>query len=313
MFVESYGQVAVQGSSFSPQVDAALARGTKQLQARRLLRPQRLPDLDDVRRHQLAGPLQPAVGTLGRQPAPLRPAHHDQPLHAQPRRSSGPGGGPSTTCRRTTAPGRRGRRSTTTTSSTTAVNVGYHGPTFAYASMPDQYVMRGAPTPRARQASPPAGVRGGRHGVEPRAVDPHPAADRLEQGRQRLDLQHRSESTTTSKSAFWSNSARVQAAYGKSIEYTMNALISFVQHYRDPNLVLIVLGDHQPWTIVSGLHRESRRADLDHRPRPGGAEADRRLGLERRPAAQPERARLADERLPQPFPAARSTRQAATR
>jgi len=32
----------------------------------------------------------------------------------------------------------------------------------------------------------------------------------------------------------------------------MSALISFVQHYRDPNLVMIVLGDHQPWTIVSG-------------------------------------------------------------
>ena len=32
----------------------------------------------------------------------------------------------------------------------------------------------------------------------------------------------------------------------------MNALVSFVQHYRDPNLVVVALGDHQPWTIVSG-------------------------------------------------------------
>ena len=66
----------------------------------------------------------------------------------------------------------------------------------------------------------------------------------------------------------------------------MNTLISFVQHYGDKNLVLVVLGDHQPLPIVSGQQRQSRRADLDHRPRPGGAEADRRLGLERRPAAQ---------------------------
>ena len=33
VFVESYGRVAVQGSSFSPRVDAALAKGTKRLQA----------------------------------------------------------------------------------------------------------------------------------------------------------------------------------------------------------------------------------------------------------------------------------------
>ena len=45
------------------------------------------------------------------------------------------------------------------------------------------------------------------------------------------------------------------AAYGQSIQYSLNTLISFVQHYGDQNLVLIVLGDHQPWAIVSGLQR----------------------------------------------------------
>jgi hypothetical protein len=45
----------------------------------------------------------------------------------------------------------------------------------------------------------------------------------------------------------------VRAAYGHSIQYTLTALTSFVQHYRDPNLVMVVLGDHQPSTIVSGL------------------------------------------------------------
>ena len=32
----------------------------------------------------------------------------------------------------------------------------------------------------------------------------------------------------------------------------MNTLVSFVQHYGDKNLVLIVLGDHQPAKIVTG-------------------------------------------------------------
>ena len=52
--------------------------------------------------------------------------------------------------------------------------------------------------------------------------------------------------------ALWSDHERVRAAYGRSIEYTLNTLVSFVQHYGDDDLVLVVLGDHQPWTIVTG-------------------------------------------------------------
>jgi hypothetical protein len=46
--------------------------------------------------------------------------------------------------------------------------------------------------------------------------------------------------------------ARVRAAYGRSIEYVLKTLVSFVQRYGNPRLVLLVVGDHQPWTIVSG-------------------------------------------------------------
>ncbi len=44
-------------------------------------------------------------------------------------------------------------------------------------------------TPRAREDPPTSRLRGGRPGVEPYAVDPHPADDRLERRRRRLDLQ----------------------------------------------------------------------------------------------------------------------------
>jgi hypothetical protein len=44
----------------------------------------------------------------------------------------------------------------------------------------------------------------------------------------------------------------VRAAYAESVRYTLNTLISFIQRYGNPNLVLVVLGDHQPWTVVSG-------------------------------------------------------------
>jgi hypothetical protein len=46
---------------------------------------------------------------------------------------------------------------------------------------------------------------------------------------------------------------RVRAAYGASVRYTLRALVSFVRHDPDPRLVLVVLGDHQPNTSVSGL------------------------------------------------------------
>ena len=36
------------------------------------------------------------------------------------------------------------------------------------------------------------------------------------------------------------------------MEYTLATLVSFVRHSRDRNLVLVVLGDHQPASIVSG-------------------------------------------------------------
>jgi hypothetical protein len=40
--------------------------------------------------------------------------------------------------------------------------------------------------------------------------------------------------------------------YGLSVEYTWQTLTSFLTTYRDPNLVLVVLGDHQPHGYVSG-------------------------------------------------------------
>ena len=43
-----------------------------------------------------------------------------------------------------------------------------------------------------------------------------------------------------------------QQGYSTSIKYTLRTLFSFIQHYGNKNLVLIVLGDHQPSRVVSG-------------------------------------------------------------
>jgi hypothetical protein len=57
-----------------------------------------------------------------------------------------------------------------------------------------------------------------------------------------------------SPSVVWRNAAHVRASYGQSIEYSLSSLISFVETAHDDNLVLVVLGDHQPAAIVSGQH-----------------------------------------------------------
>lgn len=44
----------------------------------------------------------------------------------------------------------------------------------------------------------------------------------------------------------------VRAQYGASIEYTLRSLVSFVEAYPDPDLVLVVVGDHQPHSYVTG-------------------------------------------------------------
>jgi hypothetical protein len=52
--------------------------------------------------------------------------------------------------------------------------------------------------------------------------------------------------------SFWWHPNQVKAAYARSLEYSLNALISYVQHYGRKNLVLLVVGDEQPLPIVSG-------------------------------------------------------------
>ena len=131
-----------------------------------------------------------------------------------------------------------------------AHNVGYRGPKFSYAAMPDQYTLSAfdrrelgpghAPvmaeidlvsshtpwTPIPRMISWNAVGDGSVYGPMP-AQGPAPAA-------------------------VWPDPAKVQAAYGRSIQYSLTSLISFVRTSHDKNLVLVMLGDHQPSRIVSG-------------------------------------------------------------
>lgn len=52
----------------------------------------------------------------------------------------------------------------------------------------------------------------------------------------------------------WQHPTEGKQAYATSIIYSINSLVTFLQHVHDPNLVVIMLGDHQPAAAVSGQH-----------------------------------------------------------
>jgi phosphatidylglycerophosphate synthase len=247
-FVESYGQVAIQGTSFSPGIDAVLRRSTTSLaragwstQSAWLTSPtfggiswfahssllsglwvnspQRYSELVASSRFTLSDAFDKAGWrTVSDSPADDRPwppgtqfYHYDKLYDRR--------------------------------------NVGYHGPTFSYASMPDQYTL--AEFQRLELSSGHKPVMAEIDLVSshvpwaplPTMVpwskvgngsifDPMPA-----RGETRLSV--------------LGSASKERQAFGKSIQYSMQALTSWVTELNDPNLVLILLGDEQPAGPIS--------------------------------------------------------------
>jgi hypothetical protein len=130
-------------------------------------------------------------------------------------------------------------------------NVGYQGPNFSYATVPDQYTW--SAFQRLELGKP-------EHTpvfAEINLVSSHtPWAplprlvpwDQVGDGSIFKGMPAQGQSPTE----VWTDGNKVRAAYGQSMVYAMSTLIQFVQTYPDPNLVMIVLGDEQPAVIVSG-------------------------------------------------------------
>jgi hypothetical protein len=130
-------------------------------------------------------------------------------------------------------------------------NVGYRGPRFGYATMPDQYVLGALQRLELARRGRPALF------AEIDLVSSHVPWTRIPQLVAWEDVGDgsifdRVPIRESSRSALFADPDRARAAYGRSIEYTLGALFSFVQRYGDEDLVLVVLGDHQPATLVTG-------------------------------------------------------------
>jgi hypothetical protein len=130
-------------------------------------------------------------------------------------------------------------------------NIGYRGPSFGLPPMPDQYTLLALQRSElAKRHRPPLFA-------EIDLISSHAPWTRIPRLISWDDVGDgsifdRVPAEESTQAALFGDAKRARAAYGHSIEYSLRTLFSFVQRYGDDNLVLVVLGDHQPATLVTG-------------------------------------------------------------
>ena len=249
VFVESFGRVAVERSSFAPGVNEVLDSGTRQLERSGFA----------SRSAFLTSPTFGAVSWLAHSTLQSglwvdSQQRYDQ-LVTSPRLTL------------SSLFGRAGWRTVADVPANTrdwpqgafydfdhvydSRNVGYQGPRFGYPTMPDQYTLDAfhrlelAPTSRGPvMAEIDLITSHAPWSRTPRMIPPSEVGDGSAYDGMPAQL--------PSETDIWPSPERVRAAYGHSIEYSLKALMSFLTTYGDKDLVVVMLGDHQPATIVSG-------------------------------------------------------------
>lgn len=122
--------------------------------------------------------------------------------------------------------------------------IGYRGPLFALDSIPDQYSL-GVFHRRELAAADRSPVM-----AEIDLISSHWPWDRVPRLVPWAELGDGSILAGRPSSVSPPGDAR--AGYADTVQYTLRTLISFVQHHGDDDLVLIVVGDHQPASMVTG-------------------------------------------------------------
>ncbi|GAA1477307.1 hypothetical protein GCM10009623_17530 [Nocardioides aestuarii] len=249
VFVESYGRVALEDPALAPGVDRVLARGTRDLTDAGF----------DARSAWLTSPTFGALSWLAH--ATLQSGLW---VDSQPRYDA------VVTSRRLTLSrlfARAGWRTVAVVPANDrdwpqaefydfdhvydSRNLGYRGPRFGYPTMPDQYTLEALqrlelePRPRPPvMAEVDLITSHAPWSRVPLLVDQATVGD----GSVFDGMPSRLDSATD----IWPDPTRIRAAYGHAIEYSLSALVRFLTTYGDDDLVVVVLGDHQPATVVSG-------------------------------------------------------------
>ena len=248
-FIESYGQVAVQNTSFSTGVDKVLQKGNKELAT----------DGYSERSAFLTSPTFGGVSWLAHSTLQTGLWIDSQQKYNQV-----------TTGNRFTLTGafkKAGWQTVSDVPSDTkpwpvgsnfyhfgtqlnSQNVGYHGPRFSYSRIPDQYTWQYFQTHElAKPHKPVMAEIDFVSSHTPWTPLPHEVPWASVGNGAIFDSQP---AQGLSPGIVWQSPHHVQQLYGQSVQYTMSTLFSFLTTYDDPNLVLVVVGDHQPATVVSG-------------------------------------------------------------
>jgi phosphatidylglycerophosphate synthase len=249
VFLESYGQVSVQGSSFSPAIDALLNNGTKKLRSAGFSARSAFVNApaiggqswlgystlqsgvwanSELRYEQLVGSsrfnLTEAFDRAGWRTINFAPEndrawptgttyYHFDKLYDGP-------------------------------------DLAYRGPSFAYASMPDEYMFA------ALQRLELSKTHRRPLFVQVDTVSSHLPWTKIPRQIPWSEVGNGSIfnriPVVSEPGSIWWHPSQVKAAYARSLEYSLNVLISFIRHYGKKNLVLIVVGDEQPVPTVSG-------------------------------------------------------------
>jgi hypothetical protein len=130
-------------------------------------------------------------------------------------------------------------------------DIDYHGPRFGWSTMPDQFALRALHrlVLAERDRAPVMAEVDLTSSHPPWSPLPRMVAwSRLGDG----SVFRRIHEHSPSPAELWQHPEDVPGAYVDSIAYSMSAVISFVQRYGDDDLVVIVLGDHQPAAVVTG-------------------------------------------------------------
>ncbi|CNF56659.1 Phosphoglycerol transferase and related proteins%2C alkaline phosphatase superfamily [Mycobacterium tuberculosis] len=127
-------------------------------------------------------------------------------------------------------------------------NLGYRGPRFSFATMPDQYTLSTLQRTELAKKDRPAVM------AETALVSSHAPWASIPRLVPWDEVGDGSVFDGMGKGydAPWPPGGQIRTEYRKSIEYTLNTLVSYLETYGNDRTVLIFLGDHQPAPLITG-------------------------------------------------------------
>jgi hypothetical protein len=132
-----------------------------------------------------------------------------------------------------------------------ARNLGYKGSRFSYATMPDQYLYSVLHRNELEPGHAPVFA-------EITTVSSHspwtpiPKMVGWNQVGDGSIFDNSANQEGGPPGSILGNADKLRASYIRSIQYSLDALVSYVENYGDKNLVLVFLGDHQPSPVLTG-------------------------------------------------------------